>query len=306
MPLSSHSSIAPGFSVIVNCRNSERFLIQCLESIRRQTYPDFEVIIWDNKSEDRTFEIASDFCNLDNRFFIYRGAISLKLGAARNSAIQKARGKFIAFLDSDDLWDPNFLNDHIKVLQNSNQKTFGIGNVIEIDSGFNLSRDSAIDKLTNESTAPDTVFRKLLKGNFIYFSSLILPRSFFEKQKGFKPEYVQAEDYELLLRASQELECYKTGLAYYRIHEGNATGAQQEELFAEALQILKPYSRYFWGWISYKLTAVRYFLYLDQPSFGQRLEKLKELHVSKFDLFIGGIILGIVTIKSEFLRKKKS
>ena len=280
--------------------------MQCLESIKRQTYPSYEVVIWDNRSTDSTFKIASGFRESDSRFLVYQGETSLKLGEARNAAIQKARGRFIAFLDSDDLWDTNYLADHIKVLQNTNQKIFGIGNVVEIDSRFNLTERNNPLESQGIPTPPEIIFRKLLKGNTIYFSSLVVPSSFFKKHNGFKPEYVQAEDYELLLRASQELKCYKTGLAYYRIHEGNATSAQQEELFLESLQILKPYSGYFWGWISYKLIAARYFLYIDRPSFGQRLEKLREMHVGKTDLLIGAIILSAVTIRSEFVGKKKS
>ena len=300
------SENAPDFSIIVNCRNSERFLTKCLESIKKQTYSNYEVIIWDNKSADRTFEIASGFHDSDSRFLVFQGETALKLGEARNFAIQKARGRFIAFLDSDDLWDPNYLADHVEVLQNTNQKIFGIGNVVEIDSRFDIiERNNPLESLRN-STLPEIIFRKLLKGNTIYFSSLVIPNIFFKQHYGFKPDYVQAEDYELLLRAAHEMKCYKTGLVYYRIHEGNVTSAQQEELFLESLQILKPYTGYFWGWISYKLIAARYFLYIDRPSFDQRLEKLKELHVSKTDLFIGAIILSAVTIRSELLGKKKS
>jgi glycosyltransferase involved in cell wall biosynthesis len=274
--------------------------------VKGQTYSNYEVIIWDNKSTDNTFKIASEFRESDNRFLVYQGETPLNLGEARNRAIQKARGRFIAFLDSDDLWDPNYLADHIKVLQNSNHKIFGIGNVVEIDSKFNLTEKNIPIESQRIPTSPEIFFRKLLKGNTIYFSSLVIPNSFFEEHDGFKSEYMQAEDYELLLRASQELKCYKTGLAYYRIHEGNATSAQQEELFLESLQILKPYSGYFWGWISYKLIAARFFLYIDRPSFGQRLEKLRELHVGKTDLLIGAIILSAVTIRSEFVGKKNS
>lgn len=304
--MNNHSENIPKFSIIVNCRNSEIFLKQCLESIKWQTYSNYEVIIWDNASTDNTFEIASEFRESDNRFLVYQGETSLNLGEARNRAIQKARGIFIAFLDSDDLWDPNYLADHIKVLQNTNEKIFGIGNAVEIDSRFKLTEKNIPIESKQIQTPPEIIFRKLLKGNTIYFSSLVIPISFFKEHDCFKPEYVQAEDYELLLRASQELKCYKTGLVYYRIHEGNATSTQQAELFHESLQILKPYAGYFWGWISYKLIAARYFLYIDRPSFGQRLEKLKELHVGKIDLLIGSIILTAVTIRSEYVGKKKS
>lgn len=294
---------APIFSVIVNCRNSAKFLQSCLESIQNQTFKNYEVIVWDNCSTDNTFEIALDFSQVDNRFKVFHGETSLKLGEARNAAIRKALGKYLAFLDSDDLWHSNFLANHHKVLQESDDNIFGVGNVIEINSSFKLLNEDNF-KFSSNTIMPNYIFRKLLKGNTIYFSSLVVPISFFKDQAWFNPEYVQAEDYELLLRISQKLKCYKTGLAFYRIHEGNATNIQQEALFIETLQILTPYVGYFWGWISFKLTAARYFLYIDQPTFGQRLALLKELKVNKSDLLIGTIILSVVTIKSEFKRTK--
>ena len=117
---------------------------------------------------------------------------------------------------------------------------------------------------------------------------------------------MQAEDYELLLRIAQKMKCYKAGWAYYRIHEANATNSQEDALFVESLQILKPYRKYFWAWISFKLTAARYFLFLNNPTYGQRLDVLRKLNVGIKDLFMGAVILFAVTLKSELLGRKAS
>ncbi len=292
--------------MIVNCRNSERFLSQCLESIQRQTYTDFEVIVWDNMSIDNTFQIAARFSESDSRFKVFCGLTPLELGEARNMAIRESQGRYIAFLDSDDLWHPTFLFDHIKVLDSYEQEIFGIGNVIEVNADFRSSKDPSVDSVILNPLQPSNVFRKLLKGNTVYFSSLVIPKQFFEHNAGFKPKYVQAEDYELLLRASRNMKCYKTGLAYYRIHDGNATNSQQNALFVESLEILKPYTKFFWGWISFRLTAVRYFLYLGNPTYKSRLKELKSQKIRVVDLLIGAIILGVVTIKSEIFGKRAS
>jgi glycosyltransferase involved in cell wall biosynthesis len=306
MLLSNFPKNSPDFSVIVNCRNSERFLKQCLDSIKNQTHSDYEVIIWDNKSTDRTFEIAFGFSQSDNRFKVFQGETSLKLGEARNKAIQEAQGSFFAFLDSDDLWHPTFLADHLIILKNSEQKIFGVGNVIEINSEFNLEKNTTQKSLTSITEQPRDVFRRLLKGNTVYFSTLVVPRDFFISQAGFNSEFVQAEDYELLLRIAQKMKCYKAGWAYYRIHEANATNSQEDALFVESLQILKPYRKYFWAWISFKLTAARYFLFLNNPTYGQRLDVLRKLNVGIKDLFMGAVILFAVTLKSELLGRKAS
>lgn len=300
MPLNNLAKNLPEVSVIVNCRNSESFLKQCLDSIKNQTYSSYEVIIWDNQSTDRTFEIASGFSRSDNRFKIFRSTTFLKLGEARNQAIKEAKGNFFAFLDSDDLWHPAYLSDHLGILKSSNQKIFGVGNVIEIASDFSLEQNSVEEFEIPITTPPKNIFKKLLKGNKIYFSSLVIPKDFFINQAAFNAEFVQAEDYELLLRASRMMKCYKTGLVFYRIHEANATNRQEDSLYLESLTILEQYKDYFWAWVSFKLTAARYFLSLKNYTYGQRLDILKGLKVGTGDLFIGAAILCIVTAKSEF------
>ena len=296
----------PEVSVIVNCRNSESFLRQCLDSIKNQTYSNYEVIIWDNQSTDSTFEIASGFSRSDSRFKVFQGKIFHKLGEARNQAVKEAQGNFIAFLDSDDLWHPTYLANHLEILKSSKQKIFGVGNVIEIDSNFSLEQNAVEEFEISITTPPKNIFKRLLKGNIIYFSSLVIPRDFFIDQAAFNSGFVQAEDYELLLRASQIMKCYKSGLVFYRIHEANATNKQENALFLESLIILEQYRHYFWAWVSFKLTAARYFLFLKHTTYGQRLDVLRRINVSIADLLIGAVILCAVTVKSEFLRRNAS
>ena len=108
----SHKVTDPYFSVIVNCRNSEKYLRDCLESIQQQTFSHFEVIVWDNMSTDDTAKIVNEFEQADPRFQLHSGNESLNLGAARNCAVDKSSGRYLAFLDSDDLWEPDFLQHH--------------------------------------------------------------------------------------------------------------------------------------------------------------------------------------------------
>ena len=306
MVLSDTPKKSPDFSVIVNCRNSDRFLKQCLDSIQDQTHSEFEVIVWDNMSVDSTLEIASKYSETDSRFKVFRGSTPLKLGEARNRAIQESQGRYIAFLDSDDMWHSTFLSDHIRVLDSYDQEIFGIGNVIEIDAVFRLTKDVTFDSVIFKPLQLRKIFKKLLKGNTVYFSSLVIPKQFFNYNAGFRPEYVQAEDYELLLRAAKKMKCYKIGLAYYRIHEGNVTNSQHEALFIETLEILRPYTKFVLGWITFKLTAARYFFYLSDTNFKGRLRKLKTHKINVTDLLMGTIILTLVAVKSKMFGKRSS
>ena len=102
-------SEAPVVSVIMNCLNSSEHLQETLDSLAAQTFTDFEVIFWDNGSTDSSPQIARGHAGLAGRLRYFRGEETVPLGAARNLAIARSRGRYVAFLDCDDLWRPEKL-----------------------------------------------------------------------------------------------------------------------------------------------------------------------------------------------------
>ena len=100
-------------SVIVNCHNGEKYLSQCILSIINQTYSNLEIIIFDNFSSDKSKNIIDNFN--DERIKYYKSSTKLSLYKARNEAIKKVTGEFIAFLDVDDWWSLNKLELQIKL-----------------------------------------------------------------------------------------------------------------------------------------------------------------------------------------------
>ena len=107
----------PLVSIIVNCKNGSKYLEKCLSSIKNQTFQDWEVIFFDNNSTDNSFEIFNHY--KDNRFKYFRSKKNENLYKARNLACKYANGKYIAFLDTDDWWDENYLSSKKKFLINS-------------------------------------------------------------------------------------------------------------------------------------------------------------------------------------------
>ena len=93
----------PLVSVIVPAYNVEPFLAETLASVQWQTYREFEVIIVDDGSTDRTSEIVQQFVEKDARFILLRQP-NANMAAARNAALKQARGEWVAFLDADDAW----------------------------------------------------------------------------------------------------------------------------------------------------------------------------------------------------------
>lgn len=110
---------APRVSVILPCYNSEKYLNQCLDSILNQTLEDMEVICVDDGSSDSTLEILRSYARMDSRVRVLTqpngGA-----GAARNNGLRQARGEFLSFLDADDFFEPNMLEEAVRSAEQYN------------------------------------------------------------------------------------------------------------------------------------------------------------------------------------------
>ena len=95
-------------SIITPCYNGERYIAETIESVLGQTYADWELIIVDDGSRDRTAEIAAEYAARDQRIQLFRQT-NAGTAAARNNGMRIARGRYIALLDADDVWDRDFL-----------------------------------------------------------------------------------------------------------------------------------------------------------------------------------------------------
>ena len=102
----------PSVSIIMNCFNAEKYLIEAIESVFSQSFTDWEIIFWDNRSTDGSAKIAKDY---GHKLKYFLATKHTDLGVARNLALNQANGKYVGFLDCDDL----FLKDKLK-----NQITF--------------------------------------------------------------------------------------------------------------------------------------------------------------------------------------
>ncbi len=106
-------------SVIMNCHNGEKFLNDSVKSVINQTYQNWELIFFDNASNDNSKKIIQGF--KENRIKYFFSKKFLNLYAARNEAIEKSNGKYISFLDIDDYWAPNKLVEQVKFLENNKE-----------------------------------------------------------------------------------------------------------------------------------------------------------------------------------------
>ena len=101
----------PLISVIMNCYDGEKYLKKSIQSLKKQTYSNWELIFWDNVSKDNSKKIFDRL--KDKRFFYFRSKKFLNLYDARNQAIKKSKGKYVCFLDVDDLWKKSKLRKQV-------------------------------------------------------------------------------------------------------------------------------------------------------------------------------------------------
>ena len=116
------------FSVIIPTYNQSEFLESCIHSVLDQTFIDFEIIVIDNFSTDETLRILESIS--DSRLIFYRYANQGSIASSRNYGAKKAKGIFLAFLDSDDMWLPNKLETVFNAL------TDGIGVICHSEIWF--------------------------------------------------------------------------------------------------------------------------------------------------------------------------
>ena len=105
------SKTKPLVSIIVNCFNGEKYLKESLDSILNQTYKNWEIIFWDNRSTDQSSKIFKSY--KDQRFKYFYAFEHTLLYKARNEAIKKADGELLAFLDVDDWWEKDKAHEKI-------------------------------------------------------------------------------------------------------------------------------------------------------------------------------------------------
>ena len=103
----------PLVSIIMNCYNGEKYLEESLKSVINQSYQNWELIFWDNLSSDNSKKILNNFN--EKRFKYFLSDKHSILYHARNQALKKTNGDFIAFLDTDDLWLKDKLFKQIKL-----------------------------------------------------------------------------------------------------------------------------------------------------------------------------------------------
>ena len=200
-------------SIIMNCFNGEKFLNESINSLLNQTYKNWELIFFDNKSTDKSANIVKNLN--DKRIKYYRSNNKIKLGLARKKALDKANGEFIAFLDTDDIWEKNKLNLQLKTFKDK-KVGFSITNSIF----FNEKKEKLFSPFSRSFKRK--VFYKLIENYFISFETVIIRKSFLKKlDHSIDHQFNIIHDMDLLIRLSEicEMSYLPLALSKWRMRE---------------------------------------------------------------------------------------
>jgi len=178
----------PLVSIIMNCYNGEQFLDAAINSIYSQTYLSWEIIFWDNCSTDTSSAIAQSY---DNKLKYYISHEKTSLGEARNLALKKATGKYIAFLDCDDLYQKEKIQKQVSIMEGSNF-VFCYGSAIVINE-----KNAEIGNITINNMSGN-IFGRLLKKYDINMQSVMIQRSALN-EKNFDTSLMFSPDYNLFM-----------------------------------------------------------------------------------------------------------
>lgn len=168
-------------SVIIPSYNSEKYIGETLASVCAQTYPDFEVLVMNDCSQDRTAEIVGKYAQKDSRIHLINLPGNKGVSHARNRGVSMSSGEWIAFLDSDDMWTKDKLEKQLELQEKLRAKESAIE-----DPQFLFTGSSFIDEkgapLASVLHVPGHVdFSELLKQNIISCSSVLIRRSLMQK-----------------------------------------------------------------------------------------------------------------------------
>ena len=202
-------------SIITPCYNSEKFLDECISSVLNQTYQNWEMLIIDDNSSDNSSILINSYSKKDERIKPLYLNDNIGAAMARNKAISKAKGKYLAFLDSDDVWLPKKLEVQTNFMKKNNCSF--------VFSSYSVISEN--EKPNYTISVPETItYKRYLKNTIIGCLTVMLDKEKFKKIE--MPNLRSSHDMALWLNLLKQ-EKYAYGiaqdLAIYREHKSSNT-----------------------------------------------------------------------------------
>ena len=202
-------------SVILNCYNGSKYLREALISVQNQSFKNWELIFWDNRSTDNSKQILLSFKNKNFKYYLSRKHTSLY--AARNLAISKANGKYISFIDSDDTWEKDKLKKQLRLFKEKDVA------VVYGNSWIKRERTNQKKIFIKEKFKEGFIYDELIKSYNVGILTAMIKMTSIKKKKIFDDKYNIIGDFDLFIKLSKKykFKAIQSPIATYRIHEKN-------------------------------------------------------------------------------------
>lgn len=214
----------PLVSIIMPAYNAARYIKETIESVLTQSYSNWEMIIVDDGSTDNIAEIIKEYSEKDARIqYIYQ--TNKGQSSARNRGIKEAQGKYIAFLDADDLFLPAKLEEQVKFLENNSECGVSYCKI------YHFLNDNKQQLFYNpQPNYSGDIFERVLTQNFINPLAVVLRKEVLDKYGAFKEDWRRVDEQYLWVKLSfNKVKFYYLDkvLAYYRVHRQSLSNQAQ-------------------------------------------------------------------------------
>lgn len=237
-------------SVIIPAYNASKFISKAIDSVLNQTYRPIEIIVVDDGSKDNTKEIVKKYSNNVKYYFKENGGVS----SARNYGMKKAQGCFFAFLDADDQWLPEKLEEQKKIFdKNSEIGLVGCGEIFKNESGLVVRT-----KIKKNNLVEELLKKSLYRNEITAGSTLMINKNIIDSIGYFDENLKSAEDWDFGFRIIQRFKPYFVEKALVIKNDRTSSVSSSEnadEVLENDLKFLKKHSLYFRN--KYGLAAVR-------------------------------------------------
>ena len=228
---------SPLLSVLMPVFNSERFVAEAIESILNQTFKDFEFLILDDCSADKSLEIIKDFEKQDSRIKVFQNEKNLGVVESRNKLINLSKGKYIAWLDSDDIALENRFEEEIKFLEEHPEIGL-VGAYPEIIDENGKKLGIWLFEPEPQKLKIELFFHSPFLSSSVVIRRSSLPSGFYD------PAFPVAEDFDLYSKISEHYDVVNVPrfLVKYRINSNGLSKSNTEKMERLAIHVIKEHA----------------------------------------------------------------
>ena len=278
----------PFFSVVVPLYNKENYIKSTILSVLNQSFDDFEIVVVNDGSTDRSEQRISELNDSRIRYFKTENK---GVSAARNLGIEQSSGKFICFLDADDFWYTHFLSEiHKYITLLPEQKVFATAIEFEIKNKA-VSPTYSMEKKGNYQIV--NYFEASMKESVLFTSASVFEKSVFEIAGNFNTNYKSGQDTDLWVRVGLNYPIvfiWKTSVRY--VYDAKSLSRNRKKITGKAE---------FFEYIPLEKNNPKLKRFLDYSRFSLAIESKLNREKQRFQIFYNLIELKKMPFRKRFL-----